>query len=198
MDDILEKYQRLKKSRPIIGIDEVGRGAWAGPLVVAAVMLTKPINDLKDSKLMSMKKRQELSNQIKQTAYWTIAEIEPEILSNLNLHSANLLLMKKAAQALEVTNGVYFFDGYSPIINDSNFAVKSGDNLIPEISAASIIAKVHRDLIMQKYALTFDKYDFAINVGYGTKKHVDGLSKFGPCAIHRTNFKPIKLLLNSN
>lgn len=196
MNDIYLQYQQWKKeNKIIIGIDEVGRGAWAGPLVVAAVILSQPIDNLRDSKQLSKNARENFTSLIKQKASWAIVQMDVEELNLWNLHKANLELMKRAASALEDFDSICLFDGYSPIKNNNHIAIKSGDKLIPEISAASILAKTYRDNLMVKYAKKYPLFGFEKNVGYGTLKHRQSLKQYGPCEIHRKNFLPIKKLL---
>ena len=200
MDIALELYreaQEIKKA--VIGIDEVGRGAWAGPLVVAAVRLPKHYPELKDSKQLDPQKRAKLAVILREIADFVIVEVNIEQLNSENLHILNLSAMLEAGEQLRVHAGnsetLTFCDGYAPTQHPSYIAIKGGDRLLPEIAAASIIAKVHRDSIMINYCEKYPNYKFDQHKGYGTALHQQALVKYGPCPIHRVRFKPIKKLL---
>ena len=181
----------------IAGIDEVGRGCIAGPVVAAAVILgKKPISDLRDSKLLSPKKRFLLSEEIKKNCIeYSIAEISAKDIDKLNIKKASLLAMKKAADGLKKKNIEIIVDGIDKIetIYPCKAIIKA-DNLFKEVMAASIIAKVYRDEIMINLDHKFPKYLFDKHKGYPTKDHLHALKKFGSIDQHRKSFRPIRCL----
>lgn len=196
MSDNFLIYKNARESgKIIIGVDEVGRGAWAGPLVVAGVILQVAIEGLRDSKKLNEARRIDLTHKIKHISRFVILSFEPDEISRFGLHQSNLELMRRVAQSLGNDDTFAFFDGYLPEQKPNYFAIKGGDDLIPEISAASIIAKTYRDNLMREYAIKYPQYDFDHNVGYGTPKHIDGLKNHGICDIHRTSFAPIKSMI---
>ena len=181
----------------IIGIDEVGRGCWAGPLVAAAVGLTDShgIVGLNDSKKLSMKKRQLLAGQIrKTTSYLGVGWVWPDEINYLGLTQSVQLAMQRAIDKIEIEQCKVIIDGninYLLHIPTSQAVIKA-DSCIPAVSAASIIAKVERDKYMSQIAVQYPDYGFDQHVGYGTKLHVEALSKYGITPIHRVNYKPLK------
>lgn len=181
----------------IVGIDEVGRGCIAGPVVAAAVILgKKPISDLRDSKLLSPKKRFLLSEEIKKNCIeYSIAEIPSNDIDKLNIKRASLLAMKKAAEGLKKKNIEIIVDGIDKIetIYPCKAIIKA-DNLFKEVMAASIIAKVYRDEIMINLNKKFPNYQFDKHKGYPTKDHLHALKKFGFIDQHRKSFRPIRCL----
>lgn len=176
------------------GVDEVGRGPLAGPVVAAAVILNPEyfIEGLKDSKLLTHKKREILSEQIKKYSLaWAIGRAEVEEIDEINIFQASLLAMKRAVEKLSLLPEFVVVDGtHCPDINIPSKTIIKGDQLIPAISAASIIAKVARDAEMIEYDKHYPGYDFASHKGYGTKKHIEALLKLGISSIHRKSFKP--------
>jgi ribonuclease HII len=174
------------------GVDEAGRGPLAGPVVAGAVILNPGvmIEGLKDSKLLTPKKREVLSERIKvQALAWAIGRAEVEEIDQFNILQATLLAMKRAVEQLSVIPELVIVDGiHCPQINIHTKAIIKGDQLIPAISAASIIAKVHRDAEMCKYDKQYPGYDFALHKGYGTKKHIELLKKLGLSPLHRKSF----------
>lgn len=180
----------------IVGIDEVGRGSWAGPVVSSAVVLEKEIPGLRDSKKLSFKKRIELDKIIRQTAKcFAIGEVSSLELDRIGLTQAVSLSMKKAIDQLDRNN-------YSKIIIDGNFnylpdynnveTLIKADDKIPSVMAASIIAKVYRDNLMIKFSKDYPVYGFETNFGYGTKHHLLAIQNYGISDIHRRSFKPVK------
>lgn len=185
----------------IAGVDEAGRGPLAGPVVAAAVILdpSKPIAGLADSKTLSEKSRQELSRIIEERAIaWSVAQADIAEIDQLNILQATLLSMQRAVSQLFIQPDHVLIDGNKlPHLTIPAQAIIQGDKKIPAISAASIIAKVHRDRIMQDYAKEFPNFAFNLHKGYGTRRHLAELAQFGPSVIHRLSFKPVKdLLLN--
>ena len=182
------------------GVDEVGRGCLAGPVVSAAVVLKKSINLnlLKDSKKISFNKREEISEHIKKNSYYALGIASVEEILNLNILQASLLSMKRAIEKLEIKPGLTLIDGnFAPKGLKNYKTIINGDEKIKVISAASIIAKVYRDKFMIKLSKKFSNYAWDKNFGYGTKAHFEGLKKFGVTSHHRKGFKPIHKILSS-
>jgi ribonuclease HII len=181
-----------------VGIDEVGRGCWAGPVVAGAVILHKPIVGLKDSKLLSKKQRVSLATKIHDLAEAVgIGWVEPAEVDALGLTAAVRLAMERALQQIKadydelIVDGNYnFFAG-----NPKARAVIKADALFPAVSAASIVAKVARDDYMAEAAKLHPNYGFEKHVGYGTKLHIEMLKAHGVSDIHRLTYKPIRALL---
>ena len=182
------------------GVDEVGRGCLAGPVVSAAVVLKKSINLnlLKDSKKISFNKREEVSEHIKKNSYYALGIASVEEILNLNILQASLLSMKRAIEKLEIKPGITLIDGnFAPRGLKNYKTIINGDEKIKVISAASIIAKVYRDKFMIRLSKKFSNYAWDKNFGYGTKAHFEGLKKFGVTSHHRKSFKPIHKILSS-
>ena len=182
------------------GVDEVGRGCLAGPVVSAAVILKKSVNIklLKDSKKISFKKRIEIAEHIKLHSTYAIGIASVDEILRLNILQAALLSMKRAIDKLSIYPELVLIDGNFAPKGLSNFkTIINGDEKIKSISAASIIAKVFRDQLMIKLSEKFNNYAWERNFGYGTKAHIDGLKKFGVTSHHRKAFKPIHKMLSS-
>lgn len=185
------------KDYPLLtaGIDEVGRGPLAGPVVAAAVILdpAKPIRGLNDSKLLSEKKRETLAEEIRERALaWALGRAEVEEIDKINIFQASLLAMQRAVNALKIKPEFALVDGnHAPKLFCNVEAIIKGDQLIPAISAASIIAKVARDAEMIAMDNEFPGYGFASHKGYGTEKHVIALRELGVSKIHRKSFSPV-------
>jgi ribonuclease HII len=181
------------------GVDEVGRGPLAGAVVTAAVILKEPIAGLCDSKKLSSKKRKLLSLQIKEQALThAYGRAEVEEIDQLNIHHATLLAMKRAVEALSITPDTVAVDGlYTPKLSMPCEAIVRGDNLIPAISAASILAKVLRDEEMELLDAIYPGYGFAGHKGYPTVEHRRALMRLGPCPIHRKSYAPVADLLRT-
>lgn len=179
----------------IAGVDEAGRGPLAGPVYAAAVILdvTRPIQGLNDSKLLTEQKRLMLAAQIKTQALdYAVEFATAEEIDSINILQATLLAMQRAILKLKIAPAHILIDGTkAPNLSQSQECVIKGDLLIPAISAASILAKVARDKIMHHYAKIYPQYDFAKHKGYGTKEHLAAIEKFGGCPIHRQSFAPI-------
>lgn len=172
----------------IAGVDEVGRGPLAGPVYACAVILNETIENIRDSKKLSLKQRQNFKSIIEAKAiaisYGSASVLEIE---NLNIHHASLLAMQRAINGLEVKPDKILVDGkFAPAANCE--AIIGGDDLICEISAAAIMAKIKRDDLMLTYDSEYPNYGFAQHKGYGTKLHQQALREFGPCSIHRKSF----------
>lgn len=181
----------------VAGVDEVGRGPLAGPVVTAAVILDGPIDGLDDSKVLTVAKRQQLALTIQEKALcFAYGRAEIEEIAKLNIHHASLLAMKRAIDGLAVTPDKLLVDGaFLPDIAIPSYAIVKGDLLIAEISAASILAKVQRDAEMIELDAVYPGYGFAKHKGYATEQHRNALHKLGPCAIHRKGYAPVQRLL---
>ena len=182
------------------GVDEVGRGCLAGPVVSAAVILKENINLklLKDSKKISFKKRTEIAEHIKLNSTYAIGLATVEEILNLNILQAALLSMKRAIDKLSIKPELVLIDGNFAPKGLKNFeTIINGDEKVKSIGAASIIAKVFRDQLMIKLSEKFHNYAWERNFGYGTKAHMEGLKKFGITSHHRKSFKPIHKMLFS-
>ena len=186
----------------VAGVDEVGRGPLAGPVVAAAVILDpkKPIDGLCDSKKMSANRRLEMSDKIKSNSLaWSLGRAEAKEIDEINILQASLLAMKRAIEVLNIEPDIVLVDGnYTPSINFKKKAIVKGDSLISEISAASIIAKVERDNEMIALDKIYPGYGFSSHKGYPTKQHIESLKKLGITDIHRITFSPVSKYLLSN
>ena len=183
----------------IAGVDEAGRGCLAGNVFAAAVILNPnfPIIGLADSKVLSAKKREFLSEQIKKYALsWSIAQASVDEIDDINILQASLLAMKRAIESLHIQPSEVLIDGNQlPKLNISARAIIQGDKTIQEISAASILAKVARDESMDECAKIYPQFSFSKHKGYGTKLHCQEIEKFGILDIHRKSFNPVRTLL---
>ncbi|MFZ7200427.1 ribonuclease HII [Avibacterium avium] len=183
----------------IAGVDEVGRGPLVGAVVTAAVILdpNNPIEGLTDSKKLSHKKRLALAEEIKQKAKaWALGRAEPEEIDELNILHATMLAMQRAVNQLKITPHFVLVDGNRiPPLPMPAQAVVKGDSLVAEISAASILAKVARDLEMEELDKRYPQYAFAQHKGYPTKLHLEKLAEHGPLPQHRRSFAPVKKLI---
>ena len=183
----------------IAGTDEVGRGPLAGPVVAAAVILdpNNPIEGLKDSKKLSEKKREELFGIIQEKAKaFAIAEASVEEIDAINILQASLLAMRRSVLSLSTQPDHVLVDGNKiPELPMSADAVIKGDATVPEIQAASILAKVTRDRLMKQLALQYPGYGLEGHKGYPTKAHCEALKTLGVTPIHRKSFRPVKALL---
>ena len=179
----------------LAGVDEVGRGSLIGPVYAAAVILNKSINKklLKDSKSLSKKKREELYSYIKKNSIWAIGQSSVKEIEKLNILNASLLAMKRAILKLTKKPSLVLIDGnrLPDLRNYKLEYVIRGDQKIPSISAASIIAKVSRDRFITTLSKQFNNYGWDTNSGYGTKEHLRAIKKFGITEYHRKTFSPI-------
>jgi ribonuclease HII len=180
----------------IAGVDEVGRGALAGPIVAAAVILRRDsifIEGINDSKKINSKKRKVLFKKIIDNCVcYSIAKISSKKIDEISLGKANITVFENAITNLSIAPQIVLSDALSvqkstvPVV-----PIVKGDELSISIAAASIIAKVTRDRIMEKFDLIYSRYGFKNNKGYGTKKHFECIKKHGPCVIHRFSFRGI-------
>jgi ribonuclease HII len=187
--------------RPLTcGVDEAGRGPWAGPVTAAAVILDPacPIAGLTDSKKLTEAARDRLAPEIRERALaWAIAEASPEEIDRLNIREATFLAMTRAIAGLARAPALILIDGNALPKNlpAPATAIIKGDLTKPAISAASILAKTHRDTQMKAYCAQHPGYGFSQHKGYGTAAHAEALARLGPCAIHRRSFAPVRVLL---
>ncbi len=186
----------------IAGVDEVGRGPLVGAVVTAAVILdpNNPIEGLGDSKKLSEKKRLLLAQEIKQKALaWSLGRAEPAEIDELNILHATMLAMQRAIKSLKIRPHFVLVDGNRiPELDIPAQAIVKGDSLVPEISAASILAKVARDAEMMELDKQFPQYAFAQHKGYPTKLHLEKLAEFGVLPQHRRSFAPVRKLVSDN
>ena len=184
--------------RNIAGVDEVGRGSLAGPLVAAAVILNREnllIEKLNDSKKLDSLTRKKIFRKIlKSCICWSFASVSPTVIDRISLGKANVLAMKKAVRYLKLLPDVVISDAFDLNLknNDSDvLPLINGDQLSASVAASSIIAKVIRDSIMIKLSRIYPEYGFQTNKGYATKKHQVSLQRYGPSKIHRISFKGV-------
>ncbi len=181
------------------GVDEAGRGPLAGPVFAAAVILgvRHGITGLADSKTLSAARRDALEPKIKKYAIaWAIASASVEEIDALNILQATLLAMRRAVEALDKLPSEVLVDGlFCPEIAIPSRAIVRGDSLIPEISAASILAKTARDALMVSLHSQYPGYGFDRHKGYGTARHLEALRLHGACEVHRRTFAPVRILL---
>lgn len=179
----------------VAGVDEAGRGPLAGPVVAAAVILDelRPIPGLADSKKLTAARREALFDEIRAKALCcSIAEASVEEIDRLNILQATLLAMRRAVQGLRLKPALVLVDGNRlPVLDVPAEAIIQGDALVPAISAASILAKVHRDRWCAQVHEEFPQYGFAGHKGYGTAAHLAALRAHGACPLHRRSFAPV-------
>ena len=178
----------------VAGVDEVGRGPLAGPVVCAAVIMPleeeKRILGVDDSKKLTAKKREKLAEEIKKVARaYAIAEVDEGTIDEINILQATRLGMKRAIENLSLTPDMVLTDGVMTLdIALPQRSIVKGDALVYSIGAASILAKVYRDGLMAQFALEYPEYGFEKNVGYGTAAHIQAIKEVGICKIHRKTF----------
>ena len=183
----------------LAGVDEVGRGSLIGPVYAAAVILNNSIDKklLKDSKTLTKDKREQLEKYIKKNSIWAVGRASTKEIEKINILHASLLAMKRAILKLKIKPSLVLIDG-NKIPDLKNYKLEyviKGDQKIPSISAASIIAKVSRDKFITKLSKEFNIYGWDKNSGYGTKEHLRAIKKFGITKHHRKTFSPIGGLL---
>lgn len=180
----------------LAGVDEAGRGPLVGNVVAAAVILDpdRPVAGLADSKKLTAKRRESLAVRIRDSAIaWSVVSIDAEQIDRINILQATLLAMKQAVEQLAVPPRHVFVDGNRcPDITIPATAVVKGDARVPEISAASILAKVERDAQMLVLHDSYPQYGFDKHKGYPTKAHFEALAEHGPCPEHRRSYAPVR------
>jgi len=193
---VWENRLRARGHECIAGIDEVGRGPWAGPLVAAAVVLPPRfrLRGLDDSKKLSPDERERLFDRLVNhpsvVFHW--AAVPAEEIDGLGLQHANHAAMRRAFEGLSVKASIALIDGRPlPNFPVPHEAIVEGDSISLSIAAASVIAKVHRDRLMTEFAAIFPEYGFEKHKGYGTRFHSQQLRQHGPCPIHRRSFRPV-------
>lgn len=193
-----KKFFQLDK-KPIIGLDEAGRGALAGPVVVAGILLKKlspelssPPIKLKDSKQLNPRQREILFAWLKtrQELEFRVSFCQPRTIDKLNIRQATLLAMKRTIRKFKEKQAIVFVDGKDKIpgVKQKQYSFIKGDEKIFSLACASIIAKVKRDRIMVRWAKKYPQYRFEIHKGYGTQEHFQQLKKHGPSPLHRKSF----------
>ena len=201
--DLLEYETKavVKGYGNIAGVDEAGRGPLAGPVVAAAVIFSGniEIEGLDDSKKLSPKKREELFPQIQASASaYGIAIVNREVIDEINILQASRLAMKQAVEKLQPIPDLLLIDGSQKIDSAlDQWAIVRGDSKSLSIAAASVLAKVSRDRIMEDYHKIYPQYEFHRHKGYGTKLHRELIEEHGPCPIHRSTFKGVSEFINS-
>jgi ribonuclease HII len=185
----------------VAGVDEAGRGPLAGPVVVAAVVLDPGISipGLDDSKKLSEKRREELFPLImERSVAWAVVEVGRDVIDRVNILQATMLGMKKAVEQLVPAPSLALVDGNrAPDLECRVRTIIQGDSLEPAISAASILAKVTRDRVMNELHVSYPDYGFDRHKGYPTAEHLSCLARLGPCAAHRRSFAPVRKLLQA-
>jgi ribonuclease HII len=180
----------------VAGVDEAGRGPLAGPVVAAAVILDdlKPIRGLADSKVLTALKRERLFDEIRaKTLACSIAEASVEEIDTLNILHATMLAMRRAVEGLRLVPHKVLVDGNRlPVLRIPAEAIVGGDALVQAISAASILAKVHRDRLCEDLHVRYPAYGFASHKGYSTPEHLAALREHGACEVHRRSYAPVR------
>ena len=205
----LEKKLIKQGYKNIVGIDEVGRGALAGPIVAVATIIFNFPNlpsgrqltnskQIRDSKLLSEKQREKIFNEISNKVIWSIGIASHKEIDKIGITRANILAIKRAINKLETNPNYLLLDRVSGFTHRLPFeSIIKGDNKVLSISIASILAKVTRDRIMRKLHQKYPVYHFYQHKGYGTALHLKCLKEFGICKIHRQSYEPVKKILNS-
>ncbi|MEZ5584633.1 MAG: ribonuclease HII [Candidatus Competibacteraceae bacterium] len=187
--------------KAIAGVDEAGRGPLAGPVVAAAVILhpARPIEGLADSKQLSAKRRNQLAEWIEQAAWcWALGEATVDEIDTHNILQASLLAMQRAVLGLTRIPDQALIDGLHlpTMLPCPASAVVKGDRTVACISAASILAKTHRDALMEGLDMRFPGYSFSQHKGYGTRQHLEALQALGPSPVHRRSFAPVRAAMH--
>ncbi|MFN9377995.1 MAG: ribonuclease HII [Novosphingobium sp.] len=197
-----EHFAKRTKGRVVIGVVEAGLGPLAGPVVAAACVLGRDVpQGLDDSKKLSAKRRAVLEPQIKASCHWALGVVEAEEIDRINIFAATMLAMTRAVAALALEPDEVLIDGnMTPVGRHPEWcwparAIVGGDALEPCISAASILAKEHRDRLMREYAEAHPHYGWHTNMGYGTAEHLAALREHGPSPLHRRSFAPVAQLV---
>lgn len=194
--DLFERELQSLGYRLIAGVDEVGRGALAGPVVAASVVLDmeKIPQGLDDSKKLTKRQRESLVDKLEQSALAiSVAAVDAQLIDKLNIHKASLKAMAEAVRGLKIRPDYLLIDGFAlKGFEIPHRAIIKGDALSVSIAAASIVAKVTRDRMFAKYELVWPGYGFARNVGYGTSEHLAAIAKLGTTPIHRMTFQGVR------
>jgi ribonuclease HII len=190
-----ERGLRRQGFTAVAGADEVGRGALAGPLVAASVILPEgfDLEGIADSKLLTRPQRERAYERIVSYAVaWSVCKATPARIDRRGLHRSNIWLLRRAVLQLPATPDYVLTDGFAVRrLGVPALAMKKGDAVAACVAAASIVAKVTRDRMMERYARRFRAYGFERNRGYGTREHWDALDRVGPCPIHRLSFRGV-------
>lgn len=190
-----ERFLSRSGFHMVAGVDEVGRGPLAGPVVAAAVILPPrwSVKGVDDSKRLNPRRRRSLAAVIKQEAVaWAVGNASPQEIDRINIHRASLLAMRRAVNALAPSPDFLLVDGRFVLEMDlPQEAVVGGDASCTAVAAASIVAKVERDAVMQAMHRIWPQYNFAANKGYGTAEHRQALIDHGPCTLHRRSYAPV-------
>lgn len=193
---VYEKELTAKGYCPVAGVDEAGRGPLAGPVLAAAVILPVGVKlmYLDDSKKLTSAKREKLAGQIKEVALaWAVGMATIEEINCENIHRASMKAMRRAVLGLRLKPAYVLVDGYSiDCLEVPQLPLTGGDGLSASIAAASILAKVARDELMNSYHRLYPKYGFDQHKGYATPEHLRALAAFGPCPVHRLGYRPVK------
>lgn len=198
----MKKYERELREQGlsyIAGVDEVGRGPLAGPVVAACVILPEDffIPQINDSKKLSGKQRDELYDKIMEQAIDVgIGVVSSEEIDRMNILQATIKAMLEAVDSLKITPEFLLIDALEIPALIPQMKIIKGDAKSVSIACASIVAKVYRDRLMEQYSKQYPQYHFAKNAGYGTKEHLEALKKYGPCPLHRKSFSPIKEMIS--
>lgn len=203
MLDLLYEKHNFANYNIIAGADEVGRGCIAGPVVACCLVLKKDIpttllSQIEDSKKLAPKKRQQISDALKEHAFYSIAEVEVKVIDSINILQASLLAIRNAYTNLSkiIQPDILLIDGNQKAgVACGEKTVVKGDQTCVSIAAASILAKVHRDNLMLNLATNYPQYLWHKNAGYGTKEHLNALLSHGICEHHRKSFAPVKAYL---
>ena len=194
----LDRYERRLRAQGfamIAGVDEAGRGALAGPLVAAAVILPSGFDGegVNDSKQLTRRQRERAFGRIVASAVaWTVVKAQPAVIDSRGLHRSNLSLLRRAARALHPRPDYVLTDGFPvPRMPWPCLSIKKGDAVTLSVAAASIVAKVTRDRIMDRLDRRFPEFGFEHNRGYGTREHLAALQRVGPCSVHRLSFASV-------
>lgn len=202
MNNLYEYENKLKSEgyKVIVGTDEVGRGPMAGPLVVAAVILSDEIiPGLNDSKKLSAKKREELAKEIKAKAKeYTITYMSVDEVDELNVYEASRQAMIRSVRSLKSKVDYVLTDAMPIDFEFPTLSIIKGDSKSASIAAASIIAKVERDHYMEELDKSYPQYGFKKHKGYVTAFHLDAINKYGICIHHRKSFAPVKKIIERN
>ncbi len=174
----------------LAGVDEVGRGPLAGPVVTACCImpLDEMVDKINDSKKLSEKRREQLYEKITEISKWSVSIISPEIIDKINILEATKMAMRECVITMPKEPGLVLIDAVKLDLPVPTKAIIKGDATSYNIASASIIAKVTRDRLMLEYDKQYPQYGFASHKGYGTKAHIDAIKKYGPCPIHRRSF----------